>query len=54
MVDRDVVARAVGLRNVLVHEYADIDLDLLARAIREGLTDLKAFAGVATRWLEED
>lgn len=33
----DLLAPAAGLRNVLVHRYADIDLELVARAVRDVL-----------------
>lgn len=32
---------AAGLRNILVHEYAEVDLALLAVAARDGLSDLR-------------
>jgi uncharacterized protein YutE (UPF0331/DUF86 family) len=35
---------AAGLRNVLVHDYVSVDLNRLARAVREDLDDLRAFA----------
>lgn len=34
---------AAGLRNVLVHEYAEVDLTLLARAVANDLDDLRRF-----------
>lgn len=46
------LGRAVGLRNLLVHEYATIDLKRLAEIVRTDLGDLRAFAGVATGWLD--
>ncbi|HVY45260.1 MAG TPA: DUF86 domain-containing protein [Minicystis sp.] len=45
------LARAVGLRNLLVHEYVAVDLDTLARVVREDLGDLAAFAAEAATWL---
>ena len=44
---------AVSLRNLLVHQYADVDLEKLAKTVRQDLGDLKAFAAAAARWLEE-
>lgn len=32
---------AAGLRNILVHEYAEVDLALLVEAVRDGLSDLR-------------
>ena len=34
----------VGLRNVVVHQYQDLDLDIIASVVREHLTDLSDFA----------
>ena len=44
------LALAAGLRNILVHEYVDVDLDRVARVVRENLGDLRAFAQAATGW----
>jgi uncharacterized protein YutE (UPF0331/DUF86 family) len=35
------LALAAGLRDILVHEYAEVDLEILARAAHEGLQDLR-------------
>ena len=40
-----------GLRNVLVHAYLDIDLDLLARMLSERLDDFEEFASHVEHWL---
>ncbi len=45
------LALAVGMRNLLVHQYASVDLTLVARAVREDVGDLQAFAGTAASWL---
>jgi len=37
------LARAAGLRYLLVHQYADLDIARLVEAIGDGLTDLDAF-----------
>jgi uncharacterized protein YutE (UPF0331/DUF86 family) len=37
---------AAGLRNILVHEYAEVDLDVIAQVVRERLADLRAFGAV--------
>lgn len=42
-----------GFRNVLVHGYLDVDLDLLAKLLRESLDDFEKFAGHVERWLAE-
>jgi uncharacterized protein YutE (UPF0331/DUF86 family) len=57
MLDADLASRlgrAVGLRNVLVHEYVKVDLERLVGVIRDGLGDLRAFAARAASWLEEE
>lgn len=43
------MARAVGFRNVLVHEYADVD-DRRVVSQLGGLDDLEEFARQVTRW----
>jgi uncharacterized protein YutE (UPF0331/DUF86 family) len=45
------LGRAVGLRNLLVHDYAAVDPALLARIVGEDAGDLKAFAQTASLWL---
>ena len=37
-----------GFRNVLVHDYIDVDLDVVARVLDESLDDFEEFA----RWVE--
>jgi uncharacterized protein YutE (UPF0331/DUF86 family) len=44
------VAPAVGFRNVLVHQYADID-DRLVLARLDQLGDLDAFVGEVAAWV---
>jgi uncharacterized protein YutE (UPF0331/DUF86 family) len=38
------LGRAAGLRNLLVHDYARIDLEALARVVKEDLNDLRTFS----------
>ena len=45
--------RVAGFRNVLVHGYLDVDLDLIAKLLRESLDDFEEFAGHVERWLAE-
>jgi uncharacterized protein YutE (UPF0331/DUF86 family) len=42
---------AAALRNLLVHDYVSIDLERLARVVREDLDDLRAFARIAAAWI---
>jgi uncharacterized protein YutE (UPF0331/DUF86 family) len=41
-----------GFRNVLVHGYAEVDLERLHRVLNAHLDDFVAFAGHVERWLE--
>ena len=43
-----------GFRNVLVHGYLDVDLDLITTLLRESLDDFEEFAGHVEQWLAED
>jgi len=50
----DLAARlggAAALRNLLVHDYVTVDLEKLARVVREDLEDLRAFARIAATWI---
>ncbi len=38
------LVRAVGLRNIVVHAYTDLDLKIVHEAARTGPADLRAFA----------
>lgn len=42
---------AAGLRNILVHDYVDVDLPLIFRQ-RRGLKDFDTFARRVARYLE--
>ena len=42
---------AVGLRNVLVHDYVAVDLARLAHVVAEDLGDLREFARCAAGWM---
>ena len=44
---------AVGLRNVLVHEYARVDLARVAGAVPVAASDLAEFVRQVARWLSE-
>lgn len=45
------LGQAVGLRNLLVHDYADVDFALLCADLPADLRDLRSFAAVAATWL---
>ena len=42
--------RAVGLRNVVAHGYAGLDVQMCFRAASEGLDELERFAQEVSRW----
>jgi uncharacterized protein YutE (UPF0331/DUF86 family) len=43
--------QAVGLRNVVAHGYAGLDVGMLHRAATEGVGDLDAFAREVSAWV---
>lgn len=46
----DALKRAVGLRNVVAHGYASLDIDLCYRAATTGLVDLERFVQQVGVW----
>lgn len=49
----DRLRRMVGFRNIAVHQYRDLDLDILESVLQTGLDDLLAFAELARPHLQE-
>lgn len=47
------LGKAVGLRNVLVHLYLEVDLDILTDSATVGLNDLREFVSNINEFLEE-
>jgi uncharacterized protein YutE (UPF0331/DUF86 family) len=45
--------RAVGFRNVLVHEYTEVDWNIVMRVIRTGTRDLAAFGKAVVKMLAD-
>jgi uncharacterized protein YutE (UPF0331/DUF86 family) len=45
------LARAAGLRNVIAHGYANVDVNLVYAAATQGLGDLDAFAREIAAWV---
>lgn len=45
------LVQMAGLRNVLVHEYMDVDVDMLYRAMTEELGDFEEFIKAVTKVL---
>jgi uncharacterized protein YutE (UPF0331/DUF86 family) len=46
-----VMAEMTGFRNLIVHEYAQIDAEAVVRILRGRLEDFRAFETEALRWL---
>ena len=44
------LARMTGFRNILVHEYTEIDANVVLRILRKELADLEQFVRVAKAW----
>ena len=54
MISTDLAQRlkpAVGLRNVLVHLYADIDVEIVADSIAEVLEHFGEYVRAVARWM---
>jgi uncharacterized protein YutE (UPF0331/DUF86 family) len=49
--DRDAMIRMMGFRNIVVHEYARVDAEIVVRILREHLADLAGFGAAARSWL---
>ncbi len=45
--------KVAGFRNVLVHGYLDIDLDVIAEALSVGIDDFETFARYVERTLDQ-
>ena len=46
----DSVSKAVGFRNILVHQYAEVDDEIVIRAL-DNLDDLVTFVSQASAWV---
>ena len=56
LVDKALAQRmqlAAGFRNVLVHEYTEVDWDIVLRATRAGTRDLEAFGKAIVSLLDD-
>jgi len=49
----ETVAGMMGFRNLLVHDYASINLELVYKFLQTRLPDFEAFTKYITKWLEE-
>ena len=45
--------RIAGFRNVLVHDYIEVDLAVVSRVLGENLDDFEEFARLVERHLDE-
>lgn len=57
LIERDLaerLVRAVGFRNVLVHEYTEVDWKIVMRVMRTDVRDLAAFGRVVVVLLDND
>ncbi len=45
----ETLQRLVGFRNIAVHRYQDLDIDVLHAIVRHQLSDLEAFAAAMVR-----
>jgi uncharacterized protein YutE (UPF0331/DUF86 family) len=48
----DSMAKAAGLRNVVAHGYAGVDVGMVFAAASRGVDDLDAFASEVAAWLQ--
>lgn len=46
-----VLVRVAGFRNVLVHEYTEVDARIVVRVLRDHLADLERFRDAARTWV---
>lgn len=49
----DAMAKAAGLRNVVAHGYAGVDIEMVFAAASHGVSDLDAFASEVASWLQQ-
>ncbi|MEM1730884.1 MAG: HepT-like ribonuclease domain-containing protein, partial [Ignisphaera sp.] len=48
----ETMASMIGFRNLLVHDYASINLNLVYEFLQTKLSDLNAFIKYIVEWLE--
>jgi len=48
----DTIASMIGFRNILVHDYASIDLNLVYAFLKNKLEDFNRFIKYVAKWLE--
>lgn len=45
------IAPSAGLRNILVHQYLDADLEIVAASVDRAIADYADYVGKVARWL---
>lgn len=45
------IAPSAGLRNILVHQYLDVDLEIIAGSVGQALADYSAYVREVAAWL---
>ena len=48
----DALVKSAGLRNVVAHGYAGVDVNAIFAAASKGIADLEAFASEVAAWLQ--
>ena len=48
---RTAMVRMTGFRNVLIHEYASVDPEIVVGILRDHLVDLQRYAAAAAKWV---
>lgn len=46
------IAPSAGLRNILVHQYLDADLEIVAKSVAMAVTDYSAYVREVANWLK--
>jgi uncharacterized protein YutE (UPF0331/DUF86 family) len=47
------IGPSAGLRNILVHQYLDADLEIVATSVAEAITDYAAYVREVASWLTD-
>ncbi|MCX8193603.1 MAG: DUF86 domain-containing protein [Nitrososphaeria archaeon] len=49
----DTIASMIGFRNLLVHDYASIELDMVYEFLQTKLQDFETFIKIISKWMKE-
>jgi uncharacterized protein YutE (UPF0331/DUF86 family) len=47
------IGPSAGLRNILVHQYLDADLEIVATSVAESITDYSAYVREVASWIRD-